>query len=94
MQAIEAAGYMPGGDVALALDCASSEFYERGKYRLAAEKLELSAKEFSDYLADACRPVPDREHRGRDGRVRLGRLAGPHADASASGCSSSATISS
>jgi enolase len=31
MQAIEAAGYMPGGDVALALDCASSEFYERGK---------------------------------------------------------------
>jgi enolase len=41
---------MPGGDVALGLDCASSEFYERGKYRLAAEKLELSAKEFTDYL--------------------------------------------
>jgi enolase len=50
MEAIQSAGYMPGGDVALALDCASSEFYERGKYRLAAEKLELSAKEFSDYL--------------------------------------------
>jgi enolase len=50
MRAIESAGYMPGGDVALGLDCASSEFYERGKYRLAAEKLELSSKEFADYL--------------------------------------------
>jgi enolase len=49
-EAIQSAGYMPGGDVALGLDCASSEFYERGKYRLAAEKLELSAKEFTDYL--------------------------------------------
>src|SRR4249920_2268230 len=49
-QAVEAAGYMPGGDVALGLDCASSEFYERGKYRLASEKLELSSKEFTDYL--------------------------------------------
>jgi enolase len=50
MEAIQSAGYMPGGDVALGLDCASSEFYERGKYRLAAEKLELSSKEFADYL--------------------------------------------
>src|SRR5207344_2881113 len=50
MEAIQSAGYMPGGDVALGLDCASSEFYERGKYRLAAEKLELSPKEFTDYL--------------------------------------------
>ncbi|MGE5793468.1 MAG: phosphopyruvate hydratase [Bacteroidota bacterium] len=50
MEAIQSAGYMPGGDVALGLDCASSEFYERGKYRLASEKLELSSKEFCDYL--------------------------------------------
>ena len=50
MEAIQSAGYMPGGDVALGLDCASSEFYERGKYRLASEKLELSSKEFADYL--------------------------------------------
>ncbi len=50
MKAIENAGYMPGGDVALGLDCAASEFYEDGKYRLASEKLELSAAEFCDYL--------------------------------------------
>jgi enolase len=50
MKAIENAGYMPGGDVALGLDCAASEFYENGKYRLASEKLELSAAEFCDYL--------------------------------------------
>jgi enolase len=50
MKAIESAGYMPGGDVVLGLDCASSEFYENGKYRLASEKLELSSAEFCDYL--------------------------------------------
>ena len=43
VQAIERAGYMPGGDVVLALDCASSEFHAGGKYKLRAEKLELSA---------------------------------------------------
>jgi enolase len=41
---------MPGGDVALGLDCASSEFYDNGKYKLASEKLELSSTEFCDYL--------------------------------------------
>jgi enolase len=41
---------MPGGDVALGLDCAASEFYENGKYKLASEKLELSSAEFCDYL--------------------------------------------
>ncbi len=50
MKAIEEAGYMPGGDVALGLDCASSGFFERGKYRLGAEKLELSAADFCAYL--------------------------------------------
>src|SRR5215510_4036056 len=48
MEAIEDAGYMPGGDIALALDCASSEFFESGKYRLDAEKLQLSASERSE----------------------------------------------
>src|SRR5574341_1331646 len=38
MQAIEDAGYRPGRDIALALDAAASEFYEKGRYRLAAEK--------------------------------------------------------
>jgi enolase len=51
MQAIERAGYMPGGDVVLGLDCASSGFYEGGKYKLPAEKLDLSAAQLVDYLA-------------------------------------------
>jgi len=37
-EGIVRAGYAPGKDVALALDCAASEFYRKGKYRLAAEK--------------------------------------------------------
>jgi enolase len=50
LEAIEAAGYRPGEDIALALDCASSEFFEDGKYRLASERAVLSAGEFADYL--------------------------------------------
>lgn len=38
VQAIAAAGYKPGKDMALALDAAASEFYEKGRYRLEAEK--------------------------------------------------------
>ena len=51
LQAIEAAGYRPGEDVALALDCASSEFYQDGAYTLHSEGLSLSAEQFADYLA-------------------------------------------
>ncbi|MEX0959781.1 MAG: phosphopyruvate hydratase [Burkholderiales bacterium] len=51
MQAIEAAGYTPGSQVAIGLDCASSEFCKDGKYSLKAEKRAMSAVEFSDYLA-------------------------------------------
>ena len=42
LKAIETAGYTPGQDVVLGLDCASSEFYKDGKYILASEKLELT----------------------------------------------------
>jgi enolase len=38
VDAIEAAGYRPGRDIALALDAAASELYEKGRYRLEAEK--------------------------------------------------------
>jgi enolase len=51
LRAIESAGYTPGQDVVLGLDCASSEFYKDGKYILASEKLELSSEAFTDYLA-------------------------------------------
>jgi len=50
MQAIEDAGYRPGQDIALALDCAASELYEKGRYRLEAEKNpERSAEEMVAY---------------------------------------------
>ncbi|NMG15962.1 phosphopyruvate hydratase [Aromatoleum bremense] len=49
--AIAAAGYEPGRDVLLALDCAASEFYKDGKYVLAGEGLTLSSEGFADYLA-------------------------------------------
>jgi enolase len=51
VQAIEKAGYRPGADVAIGLDCASSEFFKSGKYELAAEGVSLNSKQFSDYLA-------------------------------------------
>jgi enolase len=52
LEAVTAAGYEPGRDVLLALDCAASEFYKNGKYELKGEKLSLSAREFIEYLAD------------------------------------------
>ena len=58
MQAIESAGYEPGAQVALALDCASSEFYDKGKYTLAAEDQEMSAEQFADYLAGLADKYP------------------------------------
>ncbi len=51
LEAIEAAGYEPGKQIALALDCASSEFYEDGEYTLSAEGLSMNSEQFVDYLA-------------------------------------------
>jgi len=58
LKAIEAAGYTPGQDVLLGLDCAASEFYKDGKYHLASEKLELSSEAFADYLANLADKYP------------------------------------
>jgi enolase len=51
MEAIEKAGYAPGTQVAIGLDCATSELFENGIYRLESEGLELRAAELADYLA-------------------------------------------
>jgi len=51
LEAIDKAGYTPGRDVALALDCAASEFHQDGHYLLEAEGLKLNAAGFADYLA-------------------------------------------
>ena len=58
MQAIEKAGYVPGKDVLLALDCAASEFYKDGKYHLAGEDLHLTSAQFADYLANLVDQFP------------------------------------
>lgn len=50
-EAVANAGYKLGEDVTLALDCASSEFYEDGTYNLAGEGKRFNASEFTDYLA-------------------------------------------
>ena len=51
IEAIEAAGYRAGEDIALALDCASSEFYSDGEYKLVSEGASLKSAELVDYLA-------------------------------------------
>jgi len=51
MSAIEKAGYVPGRDVYLALDCAASEFYSNGQYELSGEQRSFNSDEFGDYLA-------------------------------------------
>ena len=58
LEAISAAGYEPGRDVLLGLDCASSEFYKDGKYHLSGEGLQLSSTEFADYLGQLADQFP------------------------------------
>ena len=58
LQAIENAGYRPGEDVLIALDCASTEFFKDGKYHLSGENLQLTSTEFADYLANLCDKFP------------------------------------
>ena len=52
MKSIEAAGYKPGEDVVLALDCASTEFFKNGKYEYEGEGKTRSISEQAKYLAD------------------------------------------
>ena len=51
MEAIDKAGYTPGTHVAIGLDCASSEFFKEGRYRIESEGLALEPAQFADYLA-------------------------------------------
>nr|VFJ54066.1 MAG: enolase [Candidatus Kentron sp. FM]VFJ54357.1 MAG: enolase [Candidatus Kentron sp. FM]VFK10280.1 MAG: enolase [Candidatus Kentron sp. FM] len=52
LEACQNAGYKPGEDIYIALDCASSEFYKDGKYNIASEGKVLSSAEFADYLGE------------------------------------------
>jgi enolase len=51
MASVEKAGYRPGEDVVLALDCASTEFFRNGKYEMTGEGKSLTPAEMADYLA-------------------------------------------
>jgi enolase len=57
-KAIEAAGYNPGDDVVLALDCAATEFFRDGKYRLEGEGRTLDSGQMAKYLADLVSRYP------------------------------------
>jgi enolase len=58
VEGIEAAGYRPGEDVAIALDPATSELYEGGVYVLEHEGRTLSAEELTGYWADIASRYP------------------------------------
>jgi enolase len=58
MSSIEKAGYKPGEDVMLALDCAATEFYKNGKYDISGEGKILESGEMAEYLADLTRRYP------------------------------------
>ncbi|HEX3161847.1 MAG TPA: phosphopyruvate hydratase, partial [Pseudolabrys sp.] len=58
MQAISKAGYKPGGDVVLALDCAATEFYKDGSYVYEGEGKKRSKQEQVDYLAQLVGKYP------------------------------------
>jgi enolase len=58
MASIEAAGYRPGDDVMLALDCAATEYFRDGAYHLDGEGRVLSSSEKVDYLADLAARYP------------------------------------
>jgi enolase len=58
MKAIEKAGYKPGEDVMLALDCAASEYFKDGKYQLAGEGKSLDSTANAKYIEDLVKRYP------------------------------------
>ena len=78
IEGIEAAGYAPGEDVAIALDPATSEFYDDGDYVLEHEGRDAVLRGDGRLLGRHGGQLPDRLDRGRHGRGGLGRLEGAH----------------
>jgi enolase len=58
LKSIEKAGYKPGEDIALALDCASTEYFKKGKYEMEGEGKSLSPEAHAKYLADLVSRYP------------------------------------
>ena len=59
-EAVENAGYKFGEDITLAMDCASSEFYDEAAklYRMKAEGKDFTSNQLADFLADLCNQYP------------------------------------
>ena len=60
MASIIEAGFTPGDDVVLALDCAATEFYRGGQYVISGEGLSLNGEAMAEYLDELCRDYPIR----------------------------------
>ncbi|MEO5599206.1 MAG: phosphopyruvate hydratase [Novosphingobium sp.] len=60
MASIAKAGFKPGEEVSIALDCAATEFFKNGKYEISGEGLSLTPLQMSDYLADLAASYPIR----------------------------------
>ena len=58
MTSVEKAGYAPGKDIFLALDCAATEFYKGRKYEMVGEGISLTSEENADYLANLVSAYP------------------------------------
>jgi enolase len=58
VEAVERAGFAPGDDIAIALDVASTEFFEKDRYELVGEGRSLSPAEMAGWLADLCDRYP------------------------------------
>jgi enolase len=73
VRSIEKAGFIPGGEVSIAIDVAASQFACNGRYRLATDKVELSSEQLVERLVAWCRcfpivsvedPVAETDHEG------------------------------
>ncbi|WP_306754622.1 phosphopyruvate hydratase [Paracoccus actinidiae] len=58
LRAVEKAGYKPGDDIMLALDCAATEYFKNGRYEMKGEGKSLTSAENVDYLAALCADYP------------------------------------
>jgi len=58
LRAVEGAGYRPGDDVGLALDCAATEYYTEGRYEMTGEGRSMTTEENIDFLGDLVSDYP------------------------------------
>ena len=78
VEAIGAAGYRAGDEVALAIDVAASELFKNGSYDPGGRGEDAQRHGAGGPVRGLDHALPDRQHRGRHGGGRLGRLEAPH----------------